>query len=76
MAYKKKYKKGREILSMTGLVTILKRDKFVMVHYGAHTFKPSHEGFILSLPFRVVLSFLNRGRIYRVLKNKEAEDVK
>ena len=62
----KKYAKGRRIESMDELLVAIKKGGFIFMNH-----KPIHIAFIISMPFRTVLMFLEtrkegRGFFYAV----------
>jgi len=63
--YKRKYKKGREIISFEGLLSYLKEDGFVYLRH-----KIYHRGWVLSLKLRYLSDLMDKGEIKRALKNK------
>jgi len=63
--YKRKYKKGREIISFEGLLSYLRKDGFVYLEH-----KIYHQGWVQRLTLRYLSDLMDKGEIKRALKNK------
>jgi hypothetical protein len=66
--YKKKYKPGRKIKSLSTLLKYLKKNKFIY-----HRGKIYHEGWVLSWQFRYVTSCVNGGHFKKAIKINQKE---
>ena len=61
--YKRKYRKGKKIVSLSALKHFLDKDNFVYINH-----KILHKGWVLSLQFRYLIYVIDREQITRAIK--------
>ena len=65
---KRKYRMGRQIISFNSMDYYLEKDNFIYLNN-----RIQHKGFVRSMRYGTVASYLRAGAIYRAIKIKEGE---
>ncbi len=64
---KKKYELGRPVESMADFVNLLDHGERLF-YIGSRISNPKHIGFIISMQFRTIAGYINRGRMWTAQK--------
>jgi len=64
------FRMGKTIKSMDTLIKKLQKNEWVIIKYGGGHNKPHHPVWIINMHLRVVVYYLQTGRICEAIKNK------
>lgn len=67
---KRMFTTGKPIKSMDSLVKKIQNNEYVIIRYGRGRNKPTHPGWLVSMPFKTIIEYLAVNRICKAEKNK------